>query len=304
MNQNRKSQYGYYVALIAAVVVLAVLIGVYVVRQDDEVDQYVDLNDNGEILTQEDKDVASVNAPVANASDSDSVANADSSDPKKIGSADFVKDDANSLAKAEPDDKEDSVGQEQNKMAGTSREDNTSDEKTEDTEQKDEETISKEKTAKETAKETTKETAKETMSHGSFSKKEKLSWPVQGNIILPYSMDTTIYFETLDVYKCNPGMMIASKEGTPVYAAFSGTVTDVSSSGEYGNMLTVDIGGGYSVTYGQLKDIRVAKGQEVDASEMIATIAKTTSTYTTEGDHLFLQMHKDGEAIDPSQFLQ
>ena len=296
MNQNRKPQYGYYVALIAAVVVLAVLIGVYVVRQDDEVDQYVDLNDNGEILTQEDKDVASVNAPVANASDSDSVANADSSDPKKIGSADFVKKDSESLAKAEPNSEEDSMGQEQHET------------KTEDSATTSEKDAISKKDA-DNSDDATKESedngdAKETMSHGGFSKKEKLSWPVQGNIILPYSMDTTIYFETLDVYKCNPGMMIASKEGTPVYAAFSGTVTDVSSSGEYGNMLTVDIGGGYSVTYGQLKDIRVAKGQEVDASEMIATIAKTTSTYTTEGDHLFLQMKKDGEGVDPSQFLQ
>lgn len=294
MNQNRKPQYGYYVALVACIAILAVLIGVYATRQNDESDQYVDLNDNGEILTKEEQDVASVNAPVADANNSDSVANADSTDPKKIGSADFVKEEADCLAKANPDSKEDSVEQEPSKLTGTTSEEASSDEKTEDTEQKN--TTSE--------KETSKENVKETMSHGSFSKKEKLSWPVQGNIILPYSMDTTIYFETLDVYKCNPGMMIASKEGTPVYAAFAGTVTDVSNSGEYGNMLTVDIGGGYTVTYGQLQDIRVAKGQEVDASEMMATIAKVTSTYTTEGDHLFLQMHKDGEIVDPSQFLQ
>ena len=41
-----------------------------------------------------------------------------------------------------------------------------------------------------------------------FADTDKLSWPVTGNIVLGYSMDTTTYFPTLDQYKVNPANVI------------------------------------------------------------------------------------------------
>ena len=41
-----------------------------------------------------------------------------------------------------------------------------------------------------------------------FTENSRMSWPVQGNILLDYSMDSTIYFPTLDQYKCNSGLVI------------------------------------------------------------------------------------------------
>ena len=35
----------------------------------------------------------------------------------------------------------------------------------------------------------------------SYDPKESISWPLTGNVIIPYSMDTTVYFETLKEYK-------------------------------------------------------------------------------------------------------
>ena len=43
-----------------------------------------------------------------------------------------------------------------------------------------------------------------------FSETEKLAWPVMGNVILGYSMETTTYFPTLEQYKCNPANVIQS----------------------------------------------------------------------------------------------
>ena len=51
-----------------------------------------------------------------------------------------------------------------------------------------------------------------------FADTDKLSWPVTGNIVLGYSMDTTTYFPTLDQYKVNPANVIQSEVSTPVSA--------------------------------------------------------------------------------------
>ena len=39
-------------------------------------------------------------------------------------------------------------------------------------------------------------------------------WPARGNVLLDYSMDSTIYFPTLEQYKCNPGLVIQSEVST------------------------------------------------------------------------------------------
>mgnify|MGYP000402848362 CR=1 FL=1 len=52
----------------------------------------------------------------------------------------------------------------------------------------------------------------------SYNGTDRLSWPVQGNVILDYSMDSTIYFPTLDQYKCNPALIIQGDVSEPVAA--------------------------------------------------------------------------------------
>ena len=43
----------------------------------------------------------------------------------------------------------------------------------------------------------------------SFSPQEGLVWPIVGKVLINYSMDKTVYFETLQQYKYNPAIMIA-----------------------------------------------------------------------------------------------
>lgn len=42
----------------------------------------------------------------------------------------------------------------------------------------------------------------------SFYEDSKLAWPVEGNVILDFSMDATVYFSTLKQYKYNPAILI------------------------------------------------------------------------------------------------
>ena len=38
--------------------------------------------------------------------------------------------------------------------------------------------------------------------------KSSAVWPIEGDVLLDYSMDSTIYFPTLEQYRCNPAMVI------------------------------------------------------------------------------------------------
>lgn len=136
-----------------------------------------------------------------------------------------------------------------------------------------------------------------------FNSEETLSWPVNGEVILPYSMDTTVYFKTLDQYQCNPGMMIGAGSGTTVKSAYLGRVTKVTSDDIYGNMVTVYLGNDYSVVYGQLDTIYVSEGDYVKAGDSIGTVGNPTDTFLEEGSHLFFQMLNGDTPVDPMLFI-
>ena len=133
---------------------------------------------------------------------------------------------------------------------------------------------------------------------------EEVSMPVLGNTILPYSMDTTVYFQTLGLYRCNPGILLQAPEGTEVVSIWHGQVTAIEDTKEYGTTVTVNLGSGYEMTYGQLQDIRVSVGDEVFQDTILGTVAAPTAYYQEEGDHVYFAMTKDGTPVDPMDVLQ
>ena len=174
------------------------------------------------------------------------------------------------------------------------------------------ETISeKQKTKKDTTEETSEDTEEEDTTETeeeteqttevqlTYDGKESISWPVTGNVIIPYSMDTTVYFETLSEYKCSPAMVIEAKEGDEVKAVYKGKVSEVSSNPEIGNYMVLDLGNGYKVTYGQLQDIDVALGDVVEMGTVIGSIAEPSRYYTEEGANLYFAITKDDKPVDP-----
>ncbi len=136
-----------------------------------------------------------------------------------------------------------------------------------------------------------------------FNSEKTITWPVNGKVILPYSMETTIYFETLDQYKCNPGMMIQAGVGTTVRNAYSGQVTSVTSDNTYGNLVTVYLGNDYSVVYGQLDTVYVKKGDFVEAGQSIGTVGNPTDSFSEEGSHLFFRMEQGEHPVDPMLYI-
>lgn len=82
---------------------------------------------------------------------------------------------------------------------------------------------------------------------------------LRGNVLLDYSMDQTIYFPTLDQYKCNPGIVIQSDVSTLMGSASQCKDPEVGSNEEIGNYVVMDLGNEYTATCGQLKEVCVAQ---------------------------------------------
>ena len=131
-----------------------------------------------------------------------------------------------------------------------------------------------------------------------------LVWPVDGKVILPYSMDTTVYFKTLRSYRCNPGILIAADEGENVLAAYEGVVESVSEDKEHGTTVTVIMGNGFKAIYGQLMNVTVAEGDTITTAQNIGEVAPPSSYYTEEGTHVFFELMKNGVPINPMILMQ
>ena len=136
-----------------------------------------------------------------------------------------------------------------------------------------------------------------------FNADSELMWPVQGSILMPYDMENTVYYSTLNEYKCNPGIVIQSKKGTAIKAASDGVITMIGEDDELGVYINEAIGGDYIATYGQIVDPEVAAGDFVEAGQTIAYVNEPTRYYTKEGDNLYFAIAKDGKTIDPLNFI-
>jgi murein DD-endopeptidase MepM/ murein hydrolase activator NlpD len=160
-----------------------------------------------------------------------------------------------------------------------------------------------EETTGEVTEETTEEVVDSSVTVLQFRSDSTLEWPIEGRVLLEYNMDNTIYFPSLDSYRCNPAVVIQGDADMPVMAACNGVVTQIGSNEEIGNYVTMDIGDGYTITYGQLSQLNLNTGQAVRTGDFIATLAEPTAYYETEGYNLYLKMTKDDVPIDPLDYL-
>ena len=136
-----------------------------------------------------------------------------------------------------------------------------------------------------------------------FGENSVLMWPIAGNIVMNYSMDSTILHKTLGTYKTNPAINISAEVGTNVGAAASGIVQSIYDSEETGTTMVIAVGSGYVTTYGLLDNLAVEEGDSVTAGQVIGTVGAPTAYYVEEGPNVYFAVSKDGTPIDPTEYL-
>ncbi|MBO7509191.1 MAG: M23 family metallopeptidase [Alphaproteobacteria bacterium] len=90
--------------------------------------------------------------------------------------------------------------------------------------------------------------------------------------------------------------------GTPVYAPANGTVAVVFVQNETcGNGVVIKHSNGYSTKYCHFDSVSVKKGDKVSSG---CLIGKTGNTGRSTGPHLHYSVIKDGESINPADFIE
>ena len=70
-----------------------------------------------------------------------------------------------------------------------------------------------------------------------FEAENGIIWPIEGTVLLDYSMDSSIYFPTLQQYQYNPAMVIQGEVNSKVYFVARGKITNIENNEEkYGNI--------------------------------------------------------------------
>ena len=137
-----------------------------------------------------------------------------------------------------------------------------------------------------------------------FSEESTLAWPASGAVLISYSMDQTVFFSTLEQYKYNPALIIGGEVGETIAASAAGIVTNIEDTAQTGTTVTLDMGNGYSAIYGQLTDVPLAAGDYVAAGETVGILNEPTKYYSVEGPNLYFGILKDGEPVDPMNFME
>ena len=137
-----------------------------------------------------------------------------------------------------------------------------------------------------------------------FTEKSLMEWPVRGTVLIDYNMNETVYYPTLDQYRVSPAIAVQAEEDAPVYAAADGQVLSVEQDTCTGTTVTMELGNGYQAVYGQLKDLTVAEGDTVKEVEVIGNVSEPTKYYSVEGPNLYFAVKKDGNPVDPFEYLE
>jgi murein DD-endopeptidase MepM/ murein hydrolase activator NlpD len=96
------------------------------------------------------------------------------------------------------------------------------------------------------------------------------------------------------------GLDFVAETGTPVVAAAAGIVAVSEQQNEYGNIVEIDHGNGLSTRYAHLSKRLVKVGDVVFKGHQIAEVG---STGRSTGAHLHFEVRNQGQAVDPTKFL-
>ena len=150
----------------------------------------------------------------------------------------------------------------------------------------------------------TKPTTTQPPATAAAEKPLKTASPLEGVTAAAFAMDALAYNPTTRDWRTHDGVDIAAEAGTEVKAAAAGTVYSVYTDDQMGTTVVIRHNGGYSTTYASLaEDPAVAAGDEVELGQTIGAVGQSALLESAIGYHLHFAVSKDGENVDPMEFL-
>jgi len=101
--------------------------------------------------------------------------------------------------------------------------------------------------------------------------------------------------------RMHKGVDFSGQRGEPILALADGVVSFSGSVHAYGNMVELLHADGWTTRYAHNESNTVTLGQRVEQGQIIARLG---STGRSTGPHVHLEVHLNGEAVDPMLFIQ
>lgn len=135
-------------------------------------------------------------------------------------------------------------------------------------------------------------------------KKLRTGYPVEGETVAAYAMDTLGYNETTRDWRVHNGIDIAAEEGTPVCAAADGTVYTTYEDDTMGMTVVIRHEGGYVTKYASLgSELSVSAGDKVELGQQIGVVGRTALLESALSPHVHFGVTCHDAAMDPLEFL-
>lgn len=131
------------------------------------------------------------------------------------------------------------------------------------------------------------------------------AYPLEGDVVLGYSIDSLIFDPTLEQYRTNASVSLSAPVGSEVKATADGEVKEIKEDDAKGTSLVVEHANGWLTTYSQLEeDVFVNAGDAVVKGQALGVVTEPSAYSVALGAHLDFAMEQNGASVNPLDILQ
>lgn len=123
-------------------------------------------------------------------------------------------------------------------------------------------------------------------------------WPVMGRVSSTFGEPRMS--SSSGGVRPHKGLDICVAPGTPIVATADGVVSFSGSESEYGRLICIEHGHGFSTAYGHLQKLQVQAGDKVTKGQVIGTVGLSGNS---TGPHVHYEVRMYNSPVNPSQFL-
>lgn len=143
----------------------------------------------------------------------------------------------------------------------------------------------------------------ETVESVSIAKQPKFLLPANGEICCGFSGDTLCYDSVMEDFRTHNGVDIVAAADSDVIASADGIIEEVY-DGNLGKTVTINHSNGFKTLYANLDDIEnIQIGTEIKKGDFLAHVGTYAFGENTTEPHIHFEILRDGEYVNPEDFL-
>ena len=129
--------------------------------------------------------------------------------------------------------------------------------------------------------------------------------PVNGEILVDFAQEELVYSKTLEEWTTHLGIDIKADKTSVVSASEKGIVKSIKNDPRYGLTVTISHGDEFETVYSNLLSTDfISEGDSVEKGQAIGSVGESASFEISEISHLHFEMYKNGEVVNPTEYLK